>query len=153
MNSQTFFDRIQQLPLTELEQLQQIIADRLSSARYTERANAETELMEGADDETEIAIAGSDAGANPVWKYLAMDSLVEFALTHRYLSAFEITSEVVKLGVDTNSLTAMGSVMRKAAKNGLISHTHTFTNNLRGHKSPTPVWESLIYRGVSGGAL
>jgi hypothetical protein len=95
---------------------------------------------------TEEAVSSVEANANAAWRQAAYEALVDHAKTHPRFSAFEVTAAMSKReDVATHTLKAMGPIIRKAKKNGIIQHSGEFTANLRGHLSPTPIWNSLVF--------
>lgn len=96
------------------------------------------------DTDTEAAIQGSFAGANPEWKRQAIEALHLVAAQKAELTSYDVYP---KIDADTSDFRAMGAVMRIGAKNGWIAATDKVVSAaLPGsHPHLARVWESRIH--------
>lgn len=109
-------------------------------------SNQKEILTAVAVDATEAAVDTVEANANAAWREAAYEAVVDYAKTHQRFSTFEVSEAMSKRDdVKTHTLRAMGPIIRRAKKNGIIEHSGEFARNLRGHLSPTPIWNSLVY--------
>jgi hypothetical protein len=102
---------------------------------------------EGAESARDEAIAQVEANADREWKTAALGAV-------RWLAAnrVEFTSDDVwRLLPDQSAATtheprALGAVMRKAARDGLVRKTDRVVNSTRVecHARPVAVWQSLV---------
>lgn len=82
------------------------------------------------------------------WPDAALGFLYRYARAHAEFTVEEATAEATRLGYGSPADDrAWGSVVRRAAIRGFIRNTHTTRPRLKGHGSPGPVWESLVYVG------
>jgi len=109
-------------------------------------AEHEAACAESARDE---AIAQVEANADREWKTAALNAV-------RWLAAnrVEFTSDDVwrllphQSAATTHEPRALGAVMRKAARDGLVRKTDRVVNSTRVecHARPVAVWQSLIWK-------
>lgn len=82
------------------------------------------------------------------WPDAALGFLHRYARTHAEFTVEEATAEANRLGYGSpNDERAWGSVVRRAAIRGYIRNTHRTQPRIKGHGSPGPVWQSLVYVG------
>lgn len=82
------------------------------------------------------------------WPDTALSFLYRYARAHAEFTVEEMTAEATRLGYGSPADDrAWGSVVRRAAIRSFIRNTHTTRPRLKGHGSPGPVWESLVYVG------
>lgn len=83
------------------------------------------------------------------WPDLAYGFLCRYARTHDQFISEEATAEADRLGYGSPAdPRAWGSVIRKAARADVIRRTSMTKPRLKGHASPGPVWQSLVFSGV-----
>jgi len=83
------------------------------------------------------------------WPDLALAFLCRYAFTHEFFTVEEMTAEARRLGYGSpTDDRAWGSIIRKAACCDVIRRTGMTKPRLKGHASPGPVWQSLVFSGV-----
>ena len=109
------------------------------------RRMEQTNLFQEAERQKEIGIARAESGADVNWLNAAHECLVAMAQTRESFSAWEITKTLRDLKIETPNERAMGTVLLKAAKCGLIEKTSLHKPNPLAHNCPSPVWRSKVY--------
>lgn len=105
--------------------------------------------MNAVDATREAAIAAADAGATWQWKERAFQTIVSVAERMQRFTS----EDVWDAGLGTEGAgegDALGPVMRRVARAGLIRSTKEFeteTKRAQRHNNPKRVWQSLIYKG------
>ncbi|MBK3601004.1 hypothetical protein JHN50_04325 [Streptomyces sp. MBT98] len=93
-----------------------------------------------AEKSRDAAIAQADANAHDQWKRYALDFVAEVSTV---LDDFT-TDDLWDLGlIKPNEPRALGPVMRRAAKRGLIATTGEFRKSRYRNCAPLPVWASV----------
>lgn len=94
----------------------------------------------------EMAIEQIDSNTSENWKAAAMQALQKVAATVERFTT-DLVWEV--LDGEPHDNRAMGPVMRRAWKAGLIEPTdqHELSERPQCHRRPMRVWQSLVYRG------
>jgi hypothetical protein len=83
------------------------------------------------------------------WPERALGFIHRYALSHAEFTVEEMTAEAGRLGYGSPADDrAWGSIVRRAAIRGFIRNTHTTRPRVKGHGSPGPVWQSLVYLGM-----
>lgn len=94
----------------------------------------------------DLAIKQADDHADPDWKETAYDVGVEVA---HNVSAFtsEDIFDAMPPAASTHEPRAMGAVMRRLAKDGVIEATDHYTTSSSkvGHGRPSRIWKSKVY--------
>lgn len=82
------------------------------------------------------------------WKQIASKALRQVAETKAEFTTDDMWEIINATGVVTSENRAMGSIMQSASRAGMIKATGYFLPSKRvsKHKSPTRVWQSLIYK-------
>lgn len=82
------------------------------------------------------------------WKQIASKALRQCAETKAEFTTDDMWEIINNTGVVTSENRAMGSIMQSASRAGMIKATGYFLPSKRvsKHKSPTRVWQSLIYK-------
>lgn len=82
------------------------------------------------------------------WKKIASDALRKCAETKPEFTTDDMWEIINQTGVVTSENRAMGAIMQSASRAGIIKSTGYFLPSKRvsKHKSPTRVWQSLIYK-------
>jgi hypothetical protein len=90
------------------------------------------------------AIARSERGANPEWLDAAYWVVRKTAAQRSELSSDDIWFRLQELGVKTPDHRAMGAVMRRAAREGIIEPTGVYRKSFRRicHGRPVALWRS-----------
>jgi hypothetical protein len=87
--------------------------------------------------------------ANSDWKEAAASAV---RLTAQELPLFTVDDVYARIEkmVQTQNTSALGQIMRNAAKEGLIEKTAGYQRSARPqrHSAPQPVWKSLVFSGV-----
>jgi hypothetical protein len=93
------------------------------------------------------AIAQVEANANSQWKEAALRILKDICERHREFTTDLLAEELGKTMHHTQDLRAVGSIMRKAMKNGWCLRSTTFTKSNRKHchSMDIPVYQSLLF--------
>lgn len=88
------------------------------------------------------------------WKKIASDALRKCAETKPEFTTDDMWEIINQTGIVTSENRAMGAIMQSAARAGIITSTGYFLPSKRvsKHKSPTRVWQSLIYKPANRGA-
>lgn len=94
--------------------------------------------------------AGMDAvatGADPDWMAQAWDALVAWLQTHDefFVDDFWVGTQLAM----PREARALGPIVMKAAREGLMEKTGTFRRSFRSNLSEKPVWRSLIHNATS----
>lgn len=82
------------------------------------------------------------------WKKIASDALRKCAETKPEFTTDDMWEIINQTGIVTSENRAMGAIMQSASRGGMIKATGYFLPSKRvsKHKSPTRVWQSLIYK-------
>ncbi len=82
------------------------------------------------------------------WKQIATKALMQCAQTKSEFTTDDMWEIINATGVVTSENRAMGSIMQSASRSGMIKATGYFlpSKRISKHKSPTRVWQSLIYK-------
>lgn len=91
-------------------------------------------------------MARVEQAAEPEWKLAAYEAVLSVALEKQYLTSDDVVARM-PVGVATHEWRALGPVMLKAARNGIIKKAPLPPiNSARAslHCSPRTVWRSLI---------
>jgi hypothetical protein len=95
-------------------------------------------------------MARAHRAANPVWKAFMQIGIVEIAKVKEFLTTNDLEDRRKELnGPVTHNKVAIGSLMRQAAKDGVIAKTSRMVESTEAssHKRPKRQWQSLIYQG------
>lgn len=81
------------------------------------------------------------------WKKIASDAVRQCALQRSEFTTDDVWDIINKTGITTSENRAMGAIMQSASRSGMLKATPTFIMSKRAtkHKSPTRVWQSMIY--------
>jgi hypothetical protein len=96
------------------------------------------------------AMARAQAGAGPSWNALADRVLRRIAESRPFLTSDDVRDELCRLGVpEVREMRALGPVMMRGAKDGIIARAPTFARKRRPqhHANVSTVWQSTIYMG------
>jgi hypothetical protein len=95
----------------------------------------------------DLALAAVAAHADPDWADEAYEAGVVVAQTLRYLIALDVGKAVPDY-THTHEPRALGAVMKRLARNGIIRATDEYvtSGNATTHASPRRIWESLVWR-------
>lgn len=90
------------------------------------------------------AIRRADEHADADWKQAAYQAVADLALFCDYLTTDDVHERLE--GVSTHELRALGAIMKRAARDGLIAPTDRYLPTLRAsaHARPVRVWRSLV---------
>lgn len=91
-------------------------------------------------EETEKAIKQVDAAANQDWKKAAYDTIKELAAEGIEFTSFAVVTRLRDKDVHTHDLRAIGPMMLKAARAGVIVFTGDYLPNVSRHMTPSRVW-------------
>lgn len=82
------------------------------------------------------------------WKQIASKALRQCAETKAEFTTDDMWAIINETGIVTSENRAMGAIMQSASRSGMIKATGYFLPSKRvsKHKSPTRVWQSLIYK-------
>lgn len=101
-----------------------------------------------AQEAKEAAIQRSEDHANEAWKAAAYAAVEACAQRRETLIVDDVWPYLEALSETTHDFRALGPVMRKAAKEGVIAKTDQFRlSHAHNHGTPRPVWKSLVWRG------
>jgi hypothetical protein len=93
----------------------------------------------------DAAILRADEHADRDWKQAAYDAVSDLALFCEHFTTDDVHE---RLGDDvrTHEKRAMGAIMRRAARDGLIEATDRYVESARpeAHRNPKRVWRSLV---------
>ena len=83
------------------------------------------------------------------WPDRAYQFVSRYARWNEFFTVEELTAEARRLGYGSpTDDRAWGSIIRKAARCDVIRRTGMTKPRLKGHASPGPVWQSLVFSGV-----
>jgi hypothetical protein len=108
--------------------------------------NVEQMALDGAQLRDD-AIARVEANADPAWKALAYDAVIEVARTHVTFTTDEVWFVLAERNVrPPHEPRAMGAVMQRAKREKVVRATPEFRETTRpqAHCAPVRVWESLV---------
>lgn len=92
------------------------------------------------------AVAAGAEAQSPGWGDLALEWLRTYALTHPSFISEQATDAARAWGlVEPSNTKAWGPVFKRAAKEGILKRDG-FGTSTRRHCSPTPRWQSQIFR-------
>ena len=93
----------------------------------------------------EEAIARVEANANEEWKQAAYLAMYFVARQQEYLTSDDVWSGLVDGSASTHEPRAMGAILKRAAKEGIIVATDDWRVSSRPecHGRPVRVWRSL----------
>lgn len=96
------------------------------------------------------AINSADAGANETWKEAALKTVELLARSREIVTSDAVVTAMENLPVRTHEPRALGPIMLRARKMGLIEKTNEFipTERDTAHGSPMRVWKSKVYRKI-----
>jgi hypothetical protein len=94
-------------------------------------------------------MARAEAGAAEVWEGKAWAELLHFIRTRPTFAAWEITLVLRREGITTRTERAIGPLIVKAAKLGLIVNSGQTVKNPIAHGCLVPVWRSLKYEAAT----
>ena len=91
------------------------------------------------------AIERANDHANQEWKSLARSAVVFLAETGRPFTTDDVWDLLDALPVKTHEPRALGAIMQKAAKDGLIRSSGPYVKSRRPecHRRPVAVWEAV----------
>ena len=97
----------------------------------------------------DVAIRQVDQNADADWKSVAYATGFQLAQRQQSITSEEIF-DAMPSDVGTHEPRAMGAVMRKLSKDGVISPSNEFvrSTSVRGHGRPSRVWKSRVFSGV-----
>lgn len=103
------------------------------------------------DQAERLKQAGMEAAyqyADLSWKDIAAKALMQVAQTKAEFTTDDMWEIINETGIVTSENRAMGAIMQSASRAGMIKATGYFLPSKRvsKHKSPTRVWQSLIYK-------
>ena len=89
-----------------------------------------------------------DENADPDWKHAADRAVEDLALTRRMFTSDDVRALLAT--IETHELRALGPVMLRAARKGLIAKAgFDYSTSPSRHKAPVQVWRSLLHEAVS----
>ena len=95
----------------------------------------------------ELAIEEAYAAANEKWKENAEKRLYYLAKRRLFFTSEDILSYLDAKGIKTRNNSALGAIMRNAARNGIIEPAGYETAvRASRHKAPIRKWKSTIVR-------
>ncbi len=88
-----------------------------------------------------------ERNADEQWLVAADYAVAKVALRKAQLTADDVWDVLDRMDVATHEGRALGTVMRRAVKDGIIEATDSFVKSRRPsrHKGPVAVWKSRIY--------
>jgi hypothetical protein len=92
------------------------------------------------DPAAEQAIAEVEANAAPEWMEEAEKLIRNLTAGTRFIGE-QIVDMLNERGVETHDLRAMGPVMQRLGRAGIITKTGEYRAARSSHGSPKPVWE------------
>jgi hypothetical protein len=94
------------------------------------------------------AIDRAEEHADVAWRQAAYDSGRRLAAIRATLISEDIFASMAGTGLATHEPRAMGAIMRRLHKDGLIEPTDRFVTSPSpvGHKRPSRVWRSRVCR-------
>ena len=97
----------------------------------------------------EQGMAAANAAAGYTFQQHARASIVVLALTQKEITTDDVWKHLWDRGVDTEHRGAMGSIMRRAARDGIVVKTDRMVPAKRDdqRKHGLIVWQSCIYGG------
>jgi hypothetical protein len=95
--------------------------------------------------DTVLSVDRVEANAHRAWLDAAYEVVERLAKTRRYFTTDDVHELLDGQDVWTHEARAMGAVLRKAARNGLIVGTNEYALSQRAvaHSNPKRVWKSL----------
>ena len=96
----------------------------------------------------EAGMKRADAAASPEWKMFCREAIGKLAKTRETFTTDHVHEELESNGIATINGSAIGPMIRKAAKHGVIKNSGMTTRSQRpvSHGRITIVWQSLIYK-------
>lgn len=98
-----------------------------------------------AERKKELGMARAESGADQDWLDAANSCIVTMAQTRESFSGWEVTQFLRDLKITTPNERALGPLLIKASKAGLIEKTERHAKNPLAHNCPSPVWRSLVH--------
>lgn len=93
--------------------------------------------------ERDDGISRADEHAAEEWKEKAWTVLLFFIHNHDTFMAYEVTMAIRELDIPTPTDRALGALIRRAVREGLIEQAG-YNNNVIAHGCPSPIWKSLV---------
>jgi len=89
------------------------------------------------------AIGRADTNADLLWGAVFYDSIIEVAATHRLFTSTDVRNHMLRFGggATTHEPRAIGALMRRAHREGIIEPTDQYRNQ-GSHGRPQRVWRS-----------
>jgi hypothetical protein len=102
---------------------------------------------DAAAEATEAGITKSDEGADDSWKDQMLAAIKKLADERAIITSDDVWELVGRHGMTDSNPSALGSVFRRAAKEGYIKLTDQRVESQRPahHRKPLRVWQSLRY--------
>lgn len=113
-------------------------------------AGGQRDLFDDGRTRRDQAMRQVDEAANEQWKFAAFAATVEAARNLPTLTADDVQEILATKDVATHEGRAMGPVMMRAKREGVIEATPDFRSSKRAnlHAMPKRVWKSLIHSGL-----
>ena len=96
-------------------------------------------------DETQRQMTLVFEHADEDWKVVAERIVCEIAHRQPFLTALEVLDELAHHDCATHDLRALGPVMVRAARDGVIVHHAFIRRNDKHNRGTTVQWKSLLY--------
>ncbi|MCZ7526605.1 MAG: hypothetical protein M5U14_09660 [Acidimicrobiia bacterium] len=115
--------------------------------RDADRASRLPGLADPSPDETTDVIERSARRVPDEFLADAHAAVERVARRHERLTVDDVRDELERAGQhDGYDLRALGAVLQRAARRGLIESTDRYAPSRRRHSSPLRVWRSRLYR-------
>lgn len=97
----------------------------------------------------DTAIERVKANADDNWEDRAMAALWDVCRKEREFLVDDVRDELDRRGIVTHDMRAIGPLMLKASKKGMVEHTGEYrpSRQAQCHGNPRGVWRSLVFKG------
>lgn len=97
-------------------------------------------------------MAAADAHAPTGWSKAAFQFVSSYSEMHEFFHVDEFWTWATAYGLSTPpNQKAIGPVIARAARKGVLEHTNVSAQSVRSHLSPKPVWRCRAYAGTKTG--
>lgn len=103
-------------------------------------------LFDVAQEARDEALAAVAEHSDPDWRDEAYEFLTRFLEAHQFMHVDDLWAAGLP---EPTEMRALGPLMQRAARNGLMVRTGQSRPSVRSHLSEKPVWRSLICRETS----
>lgn len=101
-------------------------------------------LFDAAELQRDLALSAVADNSPIGWQESALTFVESYLREHRELFVDDLWSAGLS---EPRDMRAVGPLLRKAARAGLMRRTDRSRPSVRSHLAHKPIWESLIYQG------